>query len=66
MLEILFQFLEISNQQDRFIYYIEYESGKRIRHKLDFNSPRTKEAAAQLGITFEDCVKKYFATYAIK
>lgn len=29
-----------------------------VRYSLDFNSPRTLDAAAQLGICFEDCVKK--------
>ena len=40
------------------IYYFEYNAGRRIRHKMDFNSPRTCEAAAQLGLTFSDCLLK--------
>ncbi len=33
--------------------------GCRIRHTLNFNSPRTREAAATLGILFEDCKMRY-------
>lgn len=45
------------------ISYIEICGGRRIRHKLDFNSPRTAEAAALLGITFEDCLYKLVIHY---
>jgi hypothetical protein len=43
---------------DRTLYYIEFEAGRKIRRKVDFNSPRTTKAAAQIGLTFDDCIKK--------
>ena len=46
-------------ENERIVRYIEYVNGKIVRHALDFNSPRTKEAAAQIGATFSDCVIKY-------
>ncbi len=42
--------------RDLSIYYIETDTGKPVRHRLDFNTPRTREAAGQIGITYEDCV----------
>ncbi len=49
----------IAETADRVVAYLECDTGRTIRHRLDFDSPRTVEAAAQLGITFEDCAKKY-------
>ena len=46
-------------EPERKVVYSEKQGQEVVRHILDFDSPRTKEAAAQLGITFEDCVKKY-------
>ncbi len=43
----------------RVAIYVEHNGTRFVRHRLDFNSPRTSEAAAQLGITFGDCVKRY-------
>ena len=37
-------------------FYIEIIDGREIHHKVDFDSPRTKEAAAQVGLTFKECV----------
>jgi len=44
----------------RVIPFVEYIRGKSINHKIDFDSPRTAEAAAQLGITYGECLPKYF------
>ena len=44
---------------DKCLYYNEWNAGKETSHKLDFDSPRTMEAAAQLGINFDDCLPKY-------
>ena len=43
----------------RILLYVEYNKGKPIKHKVNFDSPRTAEAASQLGISFEDCRKRY-------
>ena len=51
-------FVESPPIKERIVNYVEHNGSRLIRHKLDFNSPRTSEAGAQLGITFEDCVKK--------
>ena len=40
--------------KSRIAYFFE----NSMKHALDFDSPRTKDAAAQLGVTFEDCLKK--------
>lgn len=45
--------------EEKLVFYVEQVRGHYYRHKMDFNSPRTLEAAAQLGITYEDCIKKY-------
>ena len=53
---------QISEQEelyDKTISYYEFNAGRKIKRKLDFNSPRTSEAAAQLGLTFKDCLTKY-------
>jgi hypothetical protein len=47
--------------KDRVVMYVEHNGSRYIRHMLNFDSPRTAEAAAQLGITYEDCLKKYLA-----
>lgn len=49
----------VNIEQPRILAFIDYDSGKRIRYKLDFNSPRAKKAAAQLGITYEDCITRF-------
>ena len=46
------------NPKDRTLVYLEHNGIRDTKHVLDFNSPRTKEAALQLGLTFEDCVKR--------
>ena len=51
--------LKAKIKEERVIYYTEYDLGKLVKHRLDFNSPRTKDAAARLGLTYEDCIKKY-------
>jgi len=38
----------------KILYFLD----KGLKHQLDFNSPRTISAAVELGITFEDCIKK--------
>jgi len=38
--------------------FTENISGTNVKRRIDFQSPRTKDAAARLGITFEDCVLK--------
>ena len=48
----------LSEVQDQVLCYYEYDAGRRIRRKLNFGTPRTTEAAAQLGVTFADCVIK--------
>ena len=48
----------INSNKDLSLYYVESTTGKPVKHKMDFNTPRTKEAAARAGITFEDCVQK--------
>ena len=40
------------------VFYKEKNQKATICHKIRFNSPHTKEAAAQLGITFQDCLPK--------
>lgn len=44
---------------DNIIYFTEDTENRGAKNKIDFNSPRTQEAAAKLGLTFSDCVKKY-------
>ena len=44
----------------RIATYVLKLNGQTIYHKLDFNSPRTREAAGQIGISYDDCVLKYF------
>ncbi len=44
--------------KERSLVYIEHNGIRDSKHILDFNSPRTKEAAVQLGLTFEDCLKR--------
>ena len=46
---------EINN---KCLIYAEEHKGKEINYRLDFNSPRTKDAVEQLGICFEDCIMK--------
>ena len=41
---------------DKILVYTDSTTGKNIYHKLDFSSPRTSEAAEQIGITFKDCI----------
>ena len=41
------------------LHYNDTLCGRKIIRVLNFNSPRTKEAAARIGLTFEDCVVKY-------
>ena len=43
---------------DKTISFLDQVNGKYIRRKINFNTPRTKEAAAKIGITYQDCVKK--------
>lgn len=43
---------------EKTLCYYEFDSGRKIRRRLNFASPRTSEAAAQLGVTFSDCVIK--------
>jgi len=52
--------IERENSHDRIAVLIESNGSRFIRYRLNFDSPRTAEAAAQLGITFEDCMKRYF------
>lgn len=44
--------------KERLVSYVEPAGKRPIRHLLNFDSPRTKQAAGQLGICFEDCIKK--------
>ena len=44
---------------ERILCYYEISSGRKIRYKINFDSPRTSGAAEQLGITFEQCQPKY-------
>jgi len=42
----------------RIISYYEFDSGRVIYRKLDFDSPRTIYAAIQLGVEYNDCLKR--------
>ncbi len=44
--------------KDRVLIYMEEQGHRCLKRKLDFDSPRTLEAAGKLGITFEDCLKR--------
>ncbi len=46
-------------RKERIAVLLESNGNRFIRQRLNFDSPRTSEAAAQLGITFEDCLKRY-------
>ena len=50
----------VNPDEPRILFFIDYDSGKRIKYRLDFNSPRTKKAAGQLGLTYEDCLTRYY------
>ena len=43
---------------DKTVVFLEQVNGKVVRRKIDFNTPRTREAAASVGITYEECVKR--------
>ncbi len=47
------------HSRDRTVSYIETLGERRVKHVMNFDSPRTLKAAAQLGVTIEDCIKKY-------
>jgi len=42
--------------RDVIVTYIEEKNGKYYKRRLNLQSPRTKEAADYLGVTFEDCI----------
>lgn len=48
--------MQDDDYKDMIVTYIETENGKPVRRRLNLNSPRTKEAAAHVGATFEDCL----------
>ena len=48
----------IAEVLERCLFYYEYDSGRKIRHKLNFDSPHTSEAALQLGVSFNDCIPR--------
>ena len=50
--------IQTITETSNIIYYREEYNGKLVKRKLDFDSPHTKEAAAQSGVTFEDCILK--------
>lgn len=52
--------LEVISRPDQIAIYMDTSAGRCIRYRVNFNSPRTIEAAKELGITFEDCIKKYY------
>jgi len=45
-------------EKDKILVYLENCNGHMMRRKMNFDSPRTKEAARQLGIRLEDCCMK--------
>jgi hypothetical protein len=45
--------------REKVMTYMETSQGAVVKHKLDFNSPRTLQAAEELGFTLEDCQRKY-------
>jgi hypothetical protein len=45
-------------KKERVAVLVESNGSRFIRYRLNFDSPRTSEAAAQLGITFADCLKR--------
>jgi len=38
------------------VTYIEEKNGKNVKHSLNLQSPRTKEAMDCLGVSIEDCI----------
>ena len=40
------------------VTYVERQGSQELKHVVDFGSPRTSQAAAMLGIKFDDCVQK--------
>jgi hypothetical protein len=43
---------------ERIISYYEFDSGRVICRKLNFDSSRTIQAAIQLGVEYNDCLKR--------
>jgi len=50
--------LPVANEKT--IRYYEFDAGRKILHKLNFDSPRTLQAASEVGVSFNDCLTKYF------
>jgi hypothetical protein len=50
------QALREDELRDMTVMYIEEKNGKHYRRRLNLQSPRTKEAADYLEVTFEDCI----------
>jgi len=42
------------------VVYVEICGIKKIKHLIDFDSPHTKNAAKMLGLTINECLKRYF------
>ena len=47
--------------KERIVVLVEHNGNRYNKERINFDSPRTSEAAAQLGITYEDCLKRYSA-----
>ncbi len=45
-------------KRDRCVLFVEHDGARYVKHMLDFGSPRTAEAAGQLGISYEDCIRR--------
>lgn len=50
---------ETSITNDKVFFYFDSNTYGKVRRKIDFDSPHTSKAAAQLGITFNDCITQY-------
>jgi len=46
------------------VIYTELWGTRKIKHKLDFDSPHTSQAAKMLGLAINDCLNRYL--YEIK
>ena len=46
-------------KETKVITFGDDNNGCRSGYKLDFASPRTRKAAKEIGVIFEDCLLKY-------
>lgn len=46
------------DQKSQCVIYTELINGASIQRRLNFDSPRTKDALAKLGISCKDCIAK--------